>query len=157
MANDNEKNLIKIKKVFDKLGVEDAKEIVDIEKFEGLIQNLSKLPAEALESLVSKIPNFTELSKMYLENLNHSYDKLMNDLIEEKKTLYSMLQKGDLSDSDKAWVMSEIKDIRRTMLIKDTLYNIQNNKVFKVGAAAITIGVGAVAGNKMKKHIFKKH
>ncbi|KAA0544643.1 hypothetical protein FZW96_19740 [Bacillus sp. BGMRC 2118] len=151
MANESEKNLMKIKKVLDKLGVEDAKEIVDIEKFEGLIQNLSKLPAEALESLVSKIPNFTELSKMYLHNLNHSYDKLMDDLIEEKKNLYSMLLKEDLSDSDKAWVMSEIKDIRRTMLLKDTLYNIQNNKVFKVGAAALTIAVAAVAGSKMKK------
>ncbi|WP_066307345.1 hypothetical protein [Bacillus sp. FJAT-29814] len=151
MANDNEKNLKKIKKVFDKLGVEDAKEIIDIEKFEGLIQNLSKLPAEALESLVSKIPNFTDLSKMYLDNLNHSYNKLMNDLIEEKKNLYSMLQKEDLSDSDKAWVMSEIKDIRRTMLIKDTLYNIQNNKVFKVGATALSIALAAVVGSKMKK------
>ncbi|WP_066415274.1 hypothetical protein [Sutcliffiella cohnii] len=151
MANENEKNLLKIKKVLDKLGVEDANEIVDIEKFEGLIQNLSKLPAEALESLVSKIPNFTELSKMYLDNLNHSYNKLMDDLIEEKKNLYSMLQKEDLSDSDKAWLMGEIKDIRRTMLIKDTLYNIQNNKVFKVGAAALTIAVAAVAGKKMKK------
>ncbi|MBF0705998.1 hypothetical protein IQ283_05205 [Alkalihalobacillus hwajinpoensis] len=147
----NEKNLMKINKVLDKLGVEDAKEIVDIEKFEGLIENLSKLPAEALESLVSKIPNFTELSKMYLDNLNHSYDKLMEDLIEEKKNLYTMLQKEDLSDSDKAWMMSEIKDIRRTMLIKDTLYNIQNNKVFKVGATALSIAVVAVAGNKMKK------
>jgi hypothetical protein len=151
LANDNEKNLMKIKKVFDKLGIEDAKEIVDIEKFEGLIENLSKLPADALESLVSKIPNFMELSKMYLDNLNHSYDKLMNDLIEEKKNLYSMIQKGDLSDSDKAWVLSEIKEIRRIMLIKDTLYNIQNNKVFKVGVAALTIAVAAVAGNKMKK------
>jgi hypothetical protein len=151
LANENEKNLMKIKKVLDKLGVEDAKEIVDIEKFEGLIQNLSKLPAEALESLVSKIPNFTELSKMFLDNLNHSYDKLMDDLIEEKKNLYLMLQKEDLSDSDKAWVMGEIKDIRRTMLIKDTLYNVQNNKVFKVGAAALTIAVAAVASNKMKK------
>ncbi|MED4019193.1 hypothetical protein [Sutcliffiella cohnii] len=151
MANENEKNLMKIKKVLDKLGVENANEIVDIEKFEGLIQNLSKLPAEALESLVSKIPNFTELSKMYLDNLNHSYDKLMDDLIEEKKNLYSMLQKEDLSDSDKAWLMGDIKDIRRTMLIKDTLYNIQNNKVFKVGAAALTIAVAAVAGKKMKK------
>ncbi|WP_067724514.1 hypothetical protein [Oceanobacillus damuensis] len=151
MANEDEKNLMKIIKVLDKLGVEDANEIVDIEKFEELIQNLSKLPAEALESLVSKIPNFTELSKMYLDNLNHSYDKLMDDLIEEKNNLYSMLQKGDLSDSDKAWMMGEIKDIRRTMLIKDTLYNIQNNKVFKVGAAALTIAVAAVAGNKMKK------
>jgi hypothetical protein len=151
LANKDEKKLMKIKKVFDKLGVEDAKEIVDIKKFEGLIQNLSKLPVEALESLVSSIPNFTELSKLYLDNLNHSYDKLMDDLIEEKKNLYSMLQKEDLSDSDKAWVLGEIKDIRRTMLIKDTLYNIQNNKVFKVGAAALTIAVAAVAGNKMKK------
>jgi hypothetical protein len=151
LANENEKNLMKIKKVLDRLSVEDANEIVDIEKFEGLIQNLSKLPAEALESLVSKIPNFTELSKMYLDNLNHSYDKLMDDLIEEKKNLYSMVQKEDLSDSDKAWMMGEIKDIRRTMLIKDTLYNIQNNKVFKVGAAALTIAVAAVAGKKMKK------
>ena len=142
---------MKTKKILDKLGVEDAKEIVDIEKFEGLIQNLSKLPAEALENLVSKIPNFTELSKLYLDNLNHSYDKLMDDLIEEKKNLYSMLQKEELSDSDKAWVMGEIKDIRRTMLIKDTLYNIQNNKVFKVGAAALTIAVAVVAGNKMRK------
>ena len=142
---------MKIKKVLHKLSVEDANEIVDIEKFEGLIQNLSKLPAEALESLVSKIPNFTELSKMYLDNLNHSYDKLMDDLIEEKKNLYLMLQKEDLSDSDKAWVMGEIKDIRRTMLIKDTLYNIQNNKVFKVGAAALTIAVAAVAGKKMEE------
>ena len=57
---------------------------------------------------------------MYLDNLNHSYDKLMDDLIEEKKNLYSMVQKGDLSDSDKAWVLSEIREIRRTMLIKDT-------------------------------------
>jgi hypothetical protein len=120
LANDNEKNLMKVKKVFDKLGVEDAKEIVDIEMFEGLIENLPKLPVEALESLDSKIPNFTELSKMYLDNLNHSYDKLMNDLIEEKKNLYSMIQKGDLSASDKAWVLSEIREIRRTMLIKDT-------------------------------------
>ena len=151
LTNENEKNLVKTKKALYKLGVEDAKEIVDIEKFEGLIENLSKLPAEALESLVSKIPNFTELSKMYLDNLNHSYDKLMEDLIEEKKNLYSMLQKEDLSDSDKAWMMSEIKDIRRTMLIKDTLYNIQNNKVFKVGATALSIAVVAVAGNKMKK------
>jgi hypothetical protein len=151
LANENEKNLMKIKKVLDKLGVEDAKEIVDLEKFEGLIGNLSQLPAEALESFVSKIPNFTELSKMYLDNLNHSYDKLMEDLIEEKKNLYSMLRKEDLSDTDKAWVMGEIKDIRRTMLIKDTLYNIQNNKVFKVSAAALTIAVAAVAGNKMKK------
>lgn len=47
--------------------------------------------------------------------------------------------------------MGEIKDIRRTMLIKDTLYNIQNNKVFKVGAAALTIAMAAVAGNKLKK------
>ncbi|MEK3806690.1 hypothetical protein MHB63_09140 [Bacillus sp. FSL H8-0547] len=151
MENENEKNLVKINKVLDKIGVEEAKEIVDIEKFEGLIQNLSKLPEEALESLVSKIPNFTELSKMYLDNLNHSYDKLMDDLIDEKKNLYSILQKEDLSDSNKAWVMGEIKDIRRTMLIKDTLYNIQNNKVFKVGAAALTIAMAAVAGNKLKK------
>lgn len=151
MPNENEKNLVKTKKVLNKLGVEDAKEIVDIEKFEGLIENLSKLPAEALESLVSKIPNFTELSKMYIDNLNYSYDKLMNDLIDEKKNLYVMLQEEDLSDSDKAWVMGEIKDIRRSMLIKDTLYNIQNNKVFKVGAAALTIAAVAVAGNKMKK------
>lgn len=85
MENENEKNLVKINKVLDKIGVEEAKEIVDIEKFEGLIQNLSKLPEEALESLVSKIPNFTELSKMYLDNLNHSYDKLMDDLIDEKR------------------------------------------------------------------------
>ena len=151
MANDHDKNSMKLKKVFDKLGIEDAKEIIDIEKFEGLIENLSKLPAEALESLVGKIPNFTELSKMYLDNLNHSYDKVINDLIEEKKLLYSMLQKGDMSDRDKAWVLSEIKEIRKTILIKDTLYNIQNNKVFKVGVAALTIAVAAVAGNKMKK------
>jgi hypothetical protein len=151
LTNENEKNLVKTKKVLYKLGVEDAKEIVDIEKFEGLIENLSKLPAEALESLVSKIPNFTELSMIYLDNLNHSYDKLMDDLIDEKKNLYSMLQKEDLSGSDKTWVMGEIKDIRRTMLIKDTLYNIQNNKVFRVGAAALTIAAVAVAGNKMKK------
>jgi hypothetical protein len=151
LTNENEKNLVKTKKVLNKLGVEDAKEIVDIEKFEGLIENLSKLPAEALESLVSKIPNFTELSKMYIDNLNYSYDKLMDDLIDEKKNLYVMLQEEDLSGSDKAWVMGEIKDIRRTMLIKDTLYNIQNNKVFKVGATALTIAAVAVAGNKMKK------
>jgi hypothetical protein len=151
LGNSTEKNLKKINRVFDKIGVEDANEIVDIEKFSGLIENLSKLSTEALESLVGKIPNFTELSKMYLDNLNHSYDKLMDDLIEEKKMLYSMLQKGDLSDSDKAWVLSEIKEIRRTMLIKDTLYNIQNNKVFKVGVTIFAIGVAAVAGNKMKK------
>ncbi|MCA1060300.1 hypothetical protein LCL96_15280 [Rossellomorea aquimaris] len=151
MKNENEKNLEKTKKVLDKLGVEDAKEIVNIAKFEGLIENISKLPVEALESLVSKIPNFTELSKMYIDNLNYSYDKLMDDLIDEKKNLYLMLQKKDLSDSDKAWVMGEIKDIKKTMLIKDTLYNIQNNKVFKVGAAALTIAAVTVAGNKMKK------
>jgi hypothetical protein len=151
LTNENEKNLLKTKKVLNKLDVEDAREIVDIEKFEGLIENLSKLPAEALESLVSKIPNFTELSKMYIDNLNYSYDKLMDDLIDEKKNLYVMLQEEDLSGSDKAWVMGEIKDIRRTMLIKDTLYNIQNNKVFKVGVTALTIAAVAVAGNKMKK------
>jgi 50S ribosomal subunit-associated GTPase HflX len=151
LDNNEDKNIKKINKVLNRIGVDDANEIIDINKFTDLVENLSKLPAEALESLVSKIPNFTELSKMYLDNLNHSYNKVMDDLIEEKKMLFSMIQKGNLSDSDKAWVMSEIKEIRRTMLIKDTIYTIQNNKVFKVGVAALTVAVAAVAGSKMKK------
>ena len=60
-------------------------EIIQDETFAKLVDNFSKLPKESLESVLKNIPNFQELAKQYMENLNISYNKIVDDLIEEKK------------------------------------------------------------------------
>ena len=102
-------------------------------------------PKESLEVVLEKIPNFQELAKSYMDNLKHSYDKVMDDLIEEKKHLYRKMDKENLSGDERREIMQEIKSIRKMIIIKDALYNIQNNKVFEIGVIALTVIVGAIA------------
>ncbi len=141
----------KLSKILDKIGVKSPAEIIDIDQIDTLVNNLSKLQKESLEQLIGTIPNFKEITTKYMENLNLSYNKVMDDLIEEKKALYTMLNKENLTDQDKVMIFNEIREIRRTLLLKDTMYNVMNNKVFQATATAAAIVVSAAIGSKLKK------
>ncbi|MES9695032.1 hypothetical protein ABWK39_26960 [Bacillus toyonensis] len=144
MKSKKEKDEIKLSKVLDKIGVNNPNEIIKDETFAKLVDNFSKLPKESLEGVLQNIPNFKELVKQYMENLNHSYNKIINDLIEEKRMLYKMLDKDNLSDSQRVEIMNEIRSIRRAIVIKDTFYNMQNNKALQIGAWAVVTIAGAL-------------
>jgi hypothetical protein len=138
----------KIAKVLNKIGVKSPTEILDIDQIDKLVENLTKLPKESLEQFLGMIPNFKELTKKYMDNLNMSYNKVVNDLIEEKKQLYTMLDKETLSEKDRTFIFEEIREIRRTILLRDTMYNVMNNKAFQVGATIVTVVASAVIGSK---------
>ena len=54
--------------------------------------------------------------------------------------------------------MNEIRSIRRTILMKDTIYNVQNNKVFQLGVGAIITIAGALIVKERKiRYIYSKH
>lgn len=142
---------IKIAKVLNKVGVKSPTEIMNIDQIDKLVENLSKLPKESLEQFLGMVPNFKELTKQYLDNLNMSYNKVVNDLIEEKKQLYSMLDKENLTEKDRTLIMEEIREIRRTILLRDTMYNVMNNKAFQVGATVFAVVASAAIGSKFKK------
>jgi hypothetical protein len=141
----------KIAKVLNKIGVKSPTEILDIDQIDKLVENLTKLPKESLEQFLGMIPNFKELTKQYMDNLNMSYNKVVNDLIEEKKQLYAMLDKETLSEKDRTFIFEEIREIRRTILLRDTMYNVMNNKAFQVGATIVTVVASAAIGSKLKK------
>ena len=95
--------------------------------------------------MLKNIPNFQELAKQYMDNLNHSFDKVVDNLIEEQRMLYKMLEKDTLSDSQRVEIMNEIRAIRKEIRYKDIVYNIQNNKAFQIGALAVITIAGALA------------
>ncbi|UUV26391.1 MULTISPECIES: hypothetical protein [Lysinibacillus] len=150
MKSKEEKSEIKLSKILDKIGMNNPNEIIQDETFAKLVDNFSKLPKESLESVLKNIPNFQELAKQYMENLNISYNKIVDDLIEEKKILYKMLEKDNISDNQRVEIMNEIRSIRRTILMKDTIYNVQNNKVFQLGVGAIITIAGALIVKERK-------
>ncbi|MFJ7736612.1 hypothetical protein ACIQ2D_09730 [Lysinibacillus sp. NPDC097287] len=129
IAMKNKKDEMKLSEIFNKIGVNNPNEIIQYETFEKLVDNFSKLPKESLEDVLRNIPNFQELVKQYMENLNLSYNKIIDDLIEEKR---------------KVEILNEIKSIRKTIILKDTIYNIQNNKILQIGAGVVVTIVGVV-------------
>lgn len=145
MKSKNEKDAIKLSKILNKIGVNSPSEIVKGETFAKLVENFSKLPVETLENVLKNIPNFQELAKQYMDNLNHSFDKVVDNLIEEQRMLYKMLEKDNLTDSQRVEIMNEIRAIRKEIRYKDIVYNIQNNKAFQIGALAVVTIAGALA------------
>jgi hypothetical protein len=141
----------RISKVLDKIGVKSPTEIINTDQMDKLVENLSKLPKESLDQFLGMIPNFKELTKQYMDNLNLSYNKVMDDLIEEKKRLYGFLEKDNFSKDDRAIILNEIREIRRLILIKDTLYNVMNNRIFQVCATVFTVVASAALSSKLKK------
>ena len=85
-----------------------------------------------------------------MDNLNHSFDKVVDNLIEEQRMLYKMLEKDTLSDSQRVEIMNEIRAIRKEIRYKDIVYNIQNNKAFQIGALAVITIAGALATKARK-------
>ncbi|WP_100333090.1 hypothetical protein [Bacillus alkalisoli] len=151
LQNLNPKEEKKLDKVMKKIGVKSPTEIISEEQLDKFIENLSKLPKESLDTIVANIPNFKEITIKYMDNLNLSFNKVMDDLMEEKKALYALLDKENITKEEKVFIFKEIKDIRRTILVKDTMYNVMNNKAFQFSMTVAITVVSAVASSKIKK------
>lgn len=144
MANKEEK---KLEKILQKAGVSKVSEIINTEQLGILIDNLSNLPKESLQQLVDNIPNFSDLSKRYLDDVKSSHDKYSDKLEKEMDKLYSILEK-DIVGLDKAEVLQEIRRVRRLLWMDRLMYSHEMKVVYTGGVAVLSVVAAAMLKGK---------
>lgn len=144
MVNKEEK---KLEKVLRKAGVSNVSEIINTEQLGILIDNLSNLPKESLQQLVDNIPNFSDLSTRYLDDVKSSHNKYSDKLEKEMDRLYSILEK-DIVGLDKAEILQEIRRVRRLLWMDRLMYSNEMKVVYTGGVAVLSVVATAILNSK---------
>jgi len=137
----------KSEKKVEKVGVSKMSEIINTKQLDVLIDNLSKLPKESLQELIDKIPNFSELSTRYLDDIKYSHEKYSDRLEREMDKLYGLLEK-DIKGLDKAKILQEIRRVRRLLWMDKLLYSKEMKVVYTAGVILMSVVASAVLNNK---------
>ena len=144
MENKDEK---KVEKVLQKVGVSKVAEIINTKQLGILIDNLSKLPKESLQQLVDNIPNFSQLSSRYLDDIKSSHEKYSDKLEREMDKLYGLLEK-DIKGLDKADILQEIRRVRRLLWMDRLLYSKEMKVVYTAGVTVASVVASTMLNNK---------
>jgi hypothetical protein len=144
MENKDEK---KVEKVLQKVGVSKVSEIINTKQLGILIDNLSKLPKESLQQLVDKIPDFSQLSTRYLDDIKLSHEKYSDRLEREMDKLYELLEK-DIKGLDKSDILQEIRRVRRLLWMERLMYSKEMKAVYTAGVAVASVVATSMLNNK---------
>lgn len=146
MENKDER---KVEKILQKVGISKISEMINTKQLGILIDNLSKLPKESLQQLVDSIPNFSDLSTRYLDDIKSSHEKYSDRLGKEMDKLYSLLEK-DIKGLDKADILQEIRRVRRLLWMDRLMYSNEMKVVYTAGAAVVSVVASAMLNNKKR-------